>query len=75
MQTQEGPGFFDQAAADKYDQQAARLGPLRDALLFLISAVFSNLPATARGSSKPLPTNKCNVDLLERSVGLAAFLG
>ena len=48
MQPQEGPGFFDQAVANKYDQQAARLAPLRDALLLLISAIFSDLPAEAR---------------------------
>ena len=48
MQPQQGPNFFDQAVADKYDQQAARMGPFVDALHLLIGAIFSNLPAEAR---------------------------
>ena len=48
MPPQEGPAFFDQTVADKYDQQAARLAPLRDALHLLIGVVFSGLPAQAR---------------------------
>ncbi len=48
MPPQEGPAFFDQTVADKYDQQAARLAPLRDALHLLIGAIFSGLSAEAR---------------------------
>jgi tRNA (cmo5U34)-methyltransferase len=48
MQPQEGPVFFDQVVANKYDEQAARLAPLHGALHLLISAIFSDLPAEAR---------------------------
>jgi tRNA (cmo5U34)-methyltransferase len=44
----QGPAFFNQAVADNYDQQAARLAPLRDALHLLASAILSELPTEAR---------------------------
>ena len=48
MPAPEGPAFFDQTVANKYDQQAARLAPLRDALHSLTGAILSELPAEAR---------------------------
>jgi tRNA (cmo5U34)-methyltransferase len=39
---------FDQQHASTYDQQWAKLAPVRDALHLLIGAVFSDLPAEAR---------------------------
>ena len=47
MQPKEIEAIFDQQAAT-YDQQWARLAPLRDALNLLIGAVFSDLPDNAR---------------------------
>lgn len=47
MQPQEIQAIFDQQAAT-YDQQWARLAPLRDALNLLIGAVLSDLPRNAR---------------------------
>lgn len=47
MQREELEAIFDQQAAS-YDQQWARLSPIRDGLHFLIGTVFSELPADAR---------------------------
>src|SRR5581483_11546369 len=48
MPPQQGAAFFNQNVADKYDQQAARLAPLREALHLLMGAIFSDLPIEAR---------------------------
>jgi tRNA (cmo5U34)-methyltransferase len=42
------PLGFDRANASAYDERFAKLAPFRDALHFIISAVFSHLPADAR---------------------------
>lgn len=47
MQPQEIQAIFDQQAAT-YDQQWAKLAPIRDALNLLIAAVLSDLPDNAR---------------------------
>ena len=47
MQPKEIEAIFDQQAAT-YDQQWARLAPVRDALNLLTAAVFSDLPDNAR---------------------------
>lgn len=48
MQHQVGAAFFDRSVANKYDQQAARLAPLRDALQLLTTAIVCDLPHEAR---------------------------
>jgi len=47
MQRKEVEAIFDQQASS-YDQQWAKLAPLRDGMHLLIGAVFSELPADAR---------------------------
>lgn len=47
MQAHEVTAIFDQQA-EVYDQQWAKIAPLRDALNLLVAAVFANLPAESR---------------------------
>ncbi|WP_312571670.1 class I SAM-dependent methyltransferase, partial [Stutzerimonas balearica] len=47
MRSDEIKAVFDQQAA-RYDERWARTAPIRDALHFLLQAVFAPLPAEAR---------------------------
>src|SRR5690606_6905953 len=47
MRTDEITAIFDQQAAS-YDERWAKTAPIRDALHFLLEAVFAELPAQAR---------------------------
>lgn len=47
MRSDEIKAIFDQQAAS-YDERWARTAPIRDALYFLLEAVFADLPANAR---------------------------
>lgn len=47
MHADELKALFDQQAAD-YDQRWAKTAPIRDALLFLLDAAWTDLPADAR---------------------------
>src|SRR5688572_2090081 len=47
MRSGEIKAIFDQQAAS-YDERWARTAPIRDALYFLLEAVFADLPANAR---------------------------
>jgi tRNA (cmo5U34)-methyltransferase len=48
MQNQKAPVVFDKERASSYDQQYAKLAPLRDAIHLLIRLLLSDLPADAR---------------------------
>ncbi len=48
MNNQKQPEFFGEAHASRYDQQWAKLAPLRDALHLLLRIRLSELPDDAR---------------------------
>jgi len=65
MQNQESPVVFDQEHASSYDQQFAKLAPIRDALDLLIRIVLSELPTDARILCIGVGTGKELIDLAQ----------
>ena len=65
MQNQESPVVFDQKHASSYDQQFAKLAPIRDALDLLIRMVLSELPTDARILCIGVGTGKELIDLAQ----------
>jgi len=48
MENRETSQFFDQQKAASYDEQRAKLAPMKDALHLFLQAIFSELPPDAR---------------------------
>lgn len=65
MQNQESSVVFDQKHASSYDQQFAKLAPIRDALDLLIRMVLSELPTDARILCIGVGTGKELIDLAQ----------
>ena len=65
MQNQESSVVFDQKHASSYDQQFAKLAPIRDALDLLIRIVLSELPTDARILCIGVGTGKELIDLAQ----------
>lgn len=65
MKNQESSIIFDQKHASSYDNQFAKLAPIRDALDLLIRMVLSDLPADARILCIGVGTGKELIDLAQ----------
>ena len=65
MKNQEPAIVFDQKHASSYDNQFAKLAPIRDALDLLIRMVLSDLPADARVLCIGVGTGKELIDLAQ----------
>ena len=65
MQDRESSVVFDQKHASSYDQQFAKLAPIRDALDLLIRIVLSELPTDARILCIGVGTGKELIDLAQ----------
>ena len=65
MQDRESSVVFDQKHASSYDQQFAKLAPIRDALDLLIRMVLSELPTDARILCIGVGTGKELIDLAQ----------